>query len=420
MELKGKKLLILGATMDEYLLVQRAHELGIYVIVTDYNVDWSLSPAKYLADEVWDISWSDVDSLAVQCRTHNVDGILAGFSEFRVENQIKLCALLNKPCYLSMEQLDITRDKMKFKNCCKHYGVPVVPEYDNSFSDIEYPVIVKPVDRAGSIGITVSYSEYDLRQAYEQAQKLSPTGQVIVEKYMLNCSKFDVFYIVIDGKIYFMGTDDTIMCPPERGREILQSAWVFPSQYEKVYLAKVDASVRKMIEGIGIANGYITISAFVDNRNEFYVFETGFRLSGELSFKYIEKAYGINYLDLMLQYALIGNISDIILSDSKKSEIVTLCVNYFGYTGKVVLQKGKCEIEKYKNADYVDFLLTNRNITNNGTLLKKVGMLFIHASSWNELIMEYSDLWNVVDFFDENGHSLLYYRLSLNSLSNLK
>ena len=122
----------------------------------------------------------------------------------------------------------------------------------------------------------------------------------------------------------------------------------------------------------------------------------------------------------MLQYALIGNISDIILSDSKKSEIVTLCVNYFGYTGKVVLQKGKCEIEKYKNADYVDFLLTNRNITNNGTLLKKVGMLFIHASSWNELIMEYSDLWNVVDFFDENGHSLLYYRLSLNSLSNLK
>ena len=82
MKLKGKKLLILGATMDEYLLVQRAHELGIYVIVTDYNVDWSLSPAKYLADEVWDISWSDVDSLAVQCRTHNVDGILAGFISY--------------------------------------------------------------------------------------------------------------------------------------------------------------------------------------------------------------------------------------------------------------------------------------------------------------------------------------------------
>lgn len=59
----GKKLLILGATTGETTLVRRAQELGVYVIVTDYNTDYTLSPAKNIANEAWDISWSDIDTL---------------------------------------------------------------------------------------------------------------------------------------------------------------------------------------------------------------------------------------------------------------------------------------------------------------------------------------------------------------------
>ena len=61
--LKGMKLLVLGASPDEITLVKRAQEFGIYVIVTDYNTDRKLSPAKDIADEAWDISWSEIDDL---------------------------------------------------------------------------------------------------------------------------------------------------------------------------------------------------------------------------------------------------------------------------------------------------------------------------------------------------------------------
>ena len=50
MQLPGKKLLILGATAGETTLVKRAPDLGVYVIVTDYNTDYALSPATYIAD----------------------------------------------------------------------------------------------------------------------------------------------------------------------------------------------------------------------------------------------------------------------------------------------------------------------------------------------------------------------------------
>ena len=62
-ELNGKVLLVLGASADEISLVQRAQKYGVYVIVTDYNTDINISPANLLADESWNISWSDIDAL---------------------------------------------------------------------------------------------------------------------------------------------------------------------------------------------------------------------------------------------------------------------------------------------------------------------------------------------------------------------
>lgn len=60
-DFKDKCLLVIGGTDNEVTLVQRAQALGAYVIVTDYNKDWSKSPAKKVADEAWDISYSDLD-----------------------------------------------------------------------------------------------------------------------------------------------------------------------------------------------------------------------------------------------------------------------------------------------------------------------------------------------------------------------
>ena len=57
------KLLILGATYNEIDIIKCARNKGIYTIVTDNNLDWSKSPAKYIADEAWNISWSDIDTL---------------------------------------------------------------------------------------------------------------------------------------------------------------------------------------------------------------------------------------------------------------------------------------------------------------------------------------------------------------------
>ena len=61
-ELEGKKLLIIGASNAEVDVVKIAQSLGCYVIVTDVR-EGSAFPAKLVADEAWNISWTDYDAL---------------------------------------------------------------------------------------------------------------------------------------------------------------------------------------------------------------------------------------------------------------------------------------------------------------------------------------------------------------------
>lgn len=102
---KGKKLLILGGSTDELTIVERAQKLGVYVIVTDYFTDYSLSPAKIVADEAWDDDWTKVDLIVKKCKQHNIDGVTAGYSEIKIEYLIKICEKLKFPCYATSEQL---------------------------------------------------------------------------------------------------------------------------------------------------------------------------------------------------------------------------------------------------------------------------------------------------------------------------
>ena len=129
-DLIGKRLLILGATRDECEIVAAAKEMGVVTITTDYHENWDDAPAKKNSDEAWNISWSDIPSLKKAAIEAKVDGVIAGFSEFRTNCAIRLSRELNTHFYIKDEkQLAITRDKLLFKSICRQYHVPVAEDY---------------------------------------------------------------------------------------------------------------------------------------------------------------------------------------------------------------------------------------------------------------------------------------------------
>lgn len=302
-EFEGKKLLVLGGSYAEVGVVKIAQSLGCYVIATDQYTDSNLIPAKHAANESWNISWTDYDTLEEKCREVGVDGIIAGFSEFRVESMIELCSRLSLPCYINLSQLEVTRDKNQFKKMCRKYGVPIVNEYAPDSPDIKFPVIIKPTDRGGSIGITVAYTPEEYTKSLEYAYSMSPSKSVVVEDFIGDGVKFDCSYYIEGDKVTLIETCDTTMLTKQKGYETMQKAWTFPSRYESKYIEQVDSNVKAMLRDLGLQCGVANISFFFRN-DHFYVFETGFRLGGGHSYDYQRASNGIDYLTCMISYAL--------------------------------------------------------------------------------------------------------------------
>lgn len=419
MGLKGKKLLILGGATTEIPLVQRAKELGVYTIVTDMY-DFKTSPAKNYADEAWNISWTNLDELSAKCKEENIGGILAGYSESHVEYMIKLSSLLNFPCYITKEQLEITRNKKKFKEVCKRNGVPVVRDYCDVADVDSFPVIVKPTDRGGSIGVSVAHNEEELKQAYSYAMEMSVEKNVVIEDFISDGFKFDVYYLIIDGKIIYLTCSDTITSDKGGELGIIQNAWLYPSKFKNAYDSGPRSNVEAMIKDMGIKNGHITFSSFVLHDKSFMFFETGFRLSGDQAFTYTNTVGKTNVLDAMITYAINGDAKEVISDmDKSASGLIAgkkcLTINAYAKGGEIKSIDGLERIEAMPDCTYV---LKNVSVgdkcDDSHAILKKICQAVFVNDSVESLKEDADNMYSALTVTDLNDKDMIFDRIDSN------
>jgi len=411
--LSGKKLLILGATPNEICVVERAKELGVYTIVTDYNTDHTVSPAKDAADEYWDVSWSDIDTLESLCREKQVDGIVAGYSEIRVDNLIKLCDRLGLPCYVRDDQLEITRNKDKFKEECRRFGIPVIREYNNLKDVCRFPVIVKPTDRAGSIGVSIANNQEEFEAAYAYAMEMSLKKKVIVEDYITDCTEFDVHYGIIGGNIFLLSSDDVIHAQmDEEEGKVIQSGWICPERFQDRYLVDVDPQMRKMIQNIGIQNGTIFFSGFVSNTGEFRFFECGFRLWGPQEYNYTERKGLVNYLDIYIMYALCGDCSRIVASKDINQDLKYVALWLYSKAGTIAQINGFQAVKSHPVCSQaILYGRINQVCSEDKAILSRLALFEFCSESPQELQDAVDFAYHNFKVIGANGEDMIYDRI---------
>lgn len=419
--LEGKKLLILGATANEISIVKKAQTYGIYVIVTDYHTDYNLSPAKFIADEAWDISWSELDTLEKKCRENNVDGVIAGYSEIRVEQMILLCERLGLPSYISLHQLEITRDKRLFKDECRKNDIPVINEYKSIDDVTHFPVIVKPVDRAGSIGITIANDYEQLVKSYNYAMEMSICKKVIIEDFIQNENKADFYYAIVDGEITLLTSSDVIFAAQNGTDRVVQSAWPFPSTHHEAFVKTVDQKIQNMIKNMNIKNGYMFFSSFVDDNDNFKFFECGFRLSGEHIHEYTDMLGLYNNLDIFILYALNGNLKMLkkpsLITENKNLKCIT--INFYAKSG-IITKISKIDKIKELSDCKIGIIQSHlgQKCDEDHAILSKIGMFYFCNSSSAELKKDVDFLYSNFEAKDENGNDMIYDYVDSNLIEN--
>lgn len=314
---ENKKLLILSGSGLNCKIVSAAKELGVHTIVIDY-VSPEASPAKQLADEHWELSYSDFDEIQRRCEEEKVDGVLACCREATQLPYHEICRRLHYPCYATMEEFEKLANKKRFKSLCREYGVDVIPEYsmqDVINKTVEFPVFVKPADNGGSKGQSICRDYTELENAIRYAESESAAKEVLIEKYMGGKTSFQVTYFFVNGKAYVTRTVDGYKGTVEDGLDRVALCSISPSRYTEEFLSASNDRFVRMLQGIGVKNGPVMVQGFYDD-GVFRFYDPGRRFPGT-DFELIYKdVFGIDLMKMMVEFALTGTMPDAALDNS--------------------------------------------------------------------------------------------------------
>lgn len=309
---KQKKLLILGGISHMIDVVETAKNMGLYTIVTDNN---EASPAKKHADQAFDISTADIDALERMARQEQIDGVLTAFDNINTWNAQLLTGRLGLPFYATKEHLEISANKDRFKDFCRRFDVPVIEQYEKGDGvPVVYPVIVKPVDSYAGKGITVCQNEAELFNAVEKARRFSRHGRVLVERFIDTNHGVEMYYTLQNGEVILSAVTDRFVHNQGHQSPPLPVATIYPSSHLAEFVLKHDANLREMLRGMGLQNGLVLIQSLYEG-GEFYIYEMGYRLSGEQHYQVVKRQTDINLLEMMIDFAIGEDISQYDLSN---------------------------------------------------------------------------------------------------------
>ncbi len=317
-EFDGKKLLILGGNPETSALVKLANDKGIKTIVTSAR---HTDDAKKYAWRAYDVDAMDVPGVIALAKEENVDGVLVGVADILVPSYCKVCEALSLPCYATQEIVDVFSFKDSFKKACEKYGIHGVPEYHidknmkaEDLKRIEYPVMVKPVDNGGGVGMSVVYDESELPSAINKALTASKQKRFIVEKYM-QCDDMGMYYTFKDGECSPSCIYDRYTSDEQPGFSKVCLGGTYPSKHIGEYFNKMHNNAVRLFKEIGIRNGVLMLTGFYE-AGEFYVYDTGFRLQGEAPHLFIKYIQGFDQMDMLIRFALTGSEGCLNLSES--------------------------------------------------------------------------------------------------------
>ena len=344
-----KKILILGGAQVHCKLVEAAHELGLYVIVTDYlrEVD---APAKLIADKSYQIDINNVEQIVQLCKFEEVDAVITSHLDPCQKPYAEICSRLELPCLGTAEQFQYLTNKRMFKEECKKNGVCVIDEYTRQEIEndqVEYPVFVKPVDSRGSRGQKKCSNKQEVLKAIEGASIESSNGDYLIERYLMDKEEIQITYFFVNGTPYLIRTADSFRENSDMKNVVTYS--VSPSKYTLEYLEKAHSQIINMLVGLGIKNGPVMIQGFYD-AGVFRFFDQGLRFPGVDYERIYKNEYKVDLLKLMIQYSLTGYMPDILLDknsvylNGKKAYIVFPLIS----AGKIGRIEGIGNIKKNK------------------------------------------------------------------------
>ena len=292
-----KKLLLLGGSNYLLPVIREAHALGLYVITCDYLPD---NIAHRYSDEYRNISILDKDAVLDMARELDVSGVMSFACDPGVVTAAYVCEKLGLPFAGSYEAVSILQDKGRFRAFLrdKGFNVPWARRYTDpaealaDAASYPWPMIVKPVDSAGSKGVTRVDSAEALPAAIDHALAFSHCGSFIVEQFITQkgfSSDTDCFSV--DGKLVYCSFDEQRF-DPKAENPYTPAAYTWPSSMPQKIQEQLRAELQRLITLLDLKSSVYNIETRQGTDGKAYIMEVSPRGGGNRLCEVLELATG--------------------------------------------------------------------------------------------------------------------------------
>ncbi len=314
------RIAIIGASYLQLPLVVKAKEMGLETHVFAWEQG---AVCKEAADYFYPISVTDINSILDICKKIKPIGVISIASDIAsvtVNHIADKFGLIGN----SFESTRLSTNKFLMRTEFLNNGLPCprFMKYTEPFNsklmqELNYPLIVKPVDRSGSRGVTLVNEFLHLNAAIKEAEKESFSNTVIIEEF-IDGREISVETISWEGCHYILQyTDKETTGKPH----FIEKAQHQPAKLAPELKNKIYQIVKHGLDTLKIKYGASHTELKITPDDEVFIIETGPRMGGDhIGARLVPLSTGYDYLKAVINVSM-GKFEEPKLLDDKYSGI---------------------------------------------------------------------------------------------------
>ena len=300
------KLAIIGASYLQLPLVRKATEMGLETICFAW-ADGAV--CKDACTRFYPISIVEKEQILEVCRQEKVDGV----TTIATDVAVPTIAFVAHEMGLVGNSLDCAfkaTNKYAMRQAlaaggvrCPYFSlVHDKEEAAKALSNTTLPVIVKPCDRSGSMGVTKVERAEQLAEAVETAVSASFVKAAVLEKFVDIAQEISVEGISWKGEHHVLAVTDKVTTGAPHYVELGQHQ---PSQLPGEIIDEAVRQVKLGVKALGIEYGASHPELMVAKDGQVYVTEIGARMGGDfIGSDLVYLSTGYDFLKGVIEVAL--------------------------------------------------------------------------------------------------------------------
>lgn len=324
-----QKLAIIGASYLQKPLVCKAKEMGLYTLCFAWR-DGAV--CADIVDEFYDISIVEKEQILSICAEAQIDGICTIASDVAAPTVAYIAEKMGLVGNL-YEAAVKANNKYLMRNALIKAGVPCpkymcvtpktlhTPDAIDSLRKFHYPIIVKPSDRSGSLGVTKVETLEEYYSAINLAIEKSFKHEAMIEEY-IEGREISVEFISYNGIHYPLQITDKVTTEAPHFVELEHHQ---PSSLTEEMFCEIYEITKNALSALGVTNGASHSEYKITSEGHIAVMEIGGRMGGDfIGSDLVRLSTGYDFVRGVIEVAL-GNFKIPQKTMNKYAGVYFLC-----------------------------------------------------------------------------------------------